>query len=85
MSEQGLTPDDLVQLSQDQTAYCIYAAALALVVYDALLSFTQEIRCIWKRKLSVVTVLYLFIRYGTVLDMFLQLLDRDYVPQTIPE
>lgn len=47
---------------------------LALVVYDAILSFPKEVRCIWKRGFGTGPILYLFIRYGTIFNMLLQLL-----------
>ena len=49
-----------------------------------MLSFSQEVKCVWKRKRSTVTVLYIFIRYGTVIDMFLRVFDSFYVFDTIP-
>ena len=53
-------------------------------MYDTLLSFPQEIRCIWERKYGIVTVLYLLIRYGTICDMLIRVFDGLYVPTNIP-
>lgn len=55
---------------------------LALGVYDALLFFPQEVRCIWNRRCGTVTILYLFIRYSTVLDMLWQVFSSFYKPTT---
>ncbi|KAI0074689.1 hypothetical protein K474DRAFT_1601089, partial [Panus rudis PR-1116 ss-1] len=37
--------------------------------YDTLLTFSQEVKCIWRRKWSAVTFLYAAIRYGTLLEV----------------
>ena len=34
-----------------------------LVVYDAVLMFPSEVRCIWMRKFSGATVVYILVRY----------------------
>lgn len=47
---------------------------LALAVYDTILTFPREVRCIWQRKLGMGPVLYLLIRYGTVLHMLCEIL-----------
>lgn len=47
-------------------------SSLALVAYDTLLSFSQEITYIWKRKKSMITILYLFIRYSIIFNMFIR-------------
>lgn len=47
----------------------------ALVLYDTAISFSQEVRCIWNRKFGVGTVLYLCIRYGTILNLFFNVFD----------
>ena len=54
-----------------------------MVAYDALLSFKQEIKCIWGRKLGIGTILYLFVRYGTIIDMIFQIFDGTYVYKTV--
>lgn len=40
---------------------------LALLFYDYLLTLDDEIRCVWKRRFSGVTVTFLALRYGTLL------------------
>ena len=39
-------------------------------MYDATATFPKEVRCIWSKKMNPVAILYLFIRYGVVLDVF---------------
>ena len=45
----------------------------ALSIYDVILSISMEVRCIWKRKFGVGTVLYLSIRYSMILYVLLRL------------
>ena len=54
-----------------------------MIAYDAFLSFQQEIKCIWGRKLGIGTILYLLVRYGTIIDMIFQIFSGIYVPKTI--
>ena len=54
-----------------------------MVVYDAVLSLSQEIKYIWGRKAGVVTILYLFVRYGMIIDMIFQILNGIYVFKTV--
>ena len=56
---------------------------LAVIAYDAVLSFQQEIKCIWGRKPGAGTILYLFIRYGTIIAIVDQIVDRSYVFKTV--
>ncbi|KAI0767234.1 hypothetical protein C8Q74DRAFT_1279038 [Fomes fomentarius] len=42
--------------------YCI-AAAVAMLLYDSLLTLDAEVRFIWARRLSITSLLYLVIRY----------------------
>ena len=46
---------------------------VALSIYDAILSISLEVRCIWKRKFGVGMILYLSIRYGTILYILFQI------------
>ena len=54
-----------------------------MIAYDALLSFQQEIKCIWGRKPRVVTILYLFVRYGMIIDMIFRVFSGIYVSETV--
>ena len=49
---------------------CILAGILllGLVTYDTSLTFSRELKCIWKRKPDLVTMLYLLQRWVLVLD-----------------
>ena len=42
-------------------------SSIALLLYDYLINLPSEVRCIWKRKLSAATVLYLINRYGILI------------------
>lgn len=43
--------------------HLIQVGAAAVTFYDYILSLTQEVRCIWGRKFSVTTVLFITNRY----------------------
>lgn len=43
---------------------------LAIILYDTLLSFNQEIQYIWNRKFGTATIVYLFVKYGIILAIF---------------
>jgi len=45
--------------------YCSIAAVV-LIAYDVVLTFNREVACIWRRKFSAVTVLFLVMRYVTL-------------------
>ena len=55
---------------------------IALAIYDLILSFSAEQRCIWKRKVGTGTILYLSIRYGTILYRLTEtgMLSQEIVP-----
>lgn len=44
---------------------------IALLVYDTLLTFSDEIENIWHKKLKLGTILYLLARYPTLLRFIL--------------
>ncbi|KAK7693363.1 hypothetical protein QCA50_002931 [Cerrena zonata] len=80
MSELGLTPDEIVTiLAQNQLTGYFFVAGLALAVYDTILAFPQELKCIWQRKFSMASVLYLLIRYGTFFNIFLRVFAGFYI------
>lgn len=73
MAELGFTPDEMIsQISQYYLEAYITLAALVLAAYDTILTFSQEVCCIWQRKFTGVTLLYVVIRYGTILNIVLQ-------------
>ena len=54
-----------------------------MIVYDTVLTSPQEIKCIWGRKPGAGTILYLFVRYGTIIDMIVNVFTGTYVPKTV--
>jgi hypothetical protein len=54
-----LTPPSLTE-AQTRRA----AVALAMFVYDYMLTFEDEVRYIWRRPVTNVKVLYIVLRYG---------------------
>ncbi|KAK7684425.1 hypothetical protein QCA50_012372 [Cerrena zonata] len=85
MSELGFTPDEAISvISENKITNYIFASTLALVVYDTLLCLPQEFRCVWKRRLGIVTILYLLIRYGIILNMVLRIFSQLYIYTDIP-
>ncbi|KAI0073401.1 hypothetical protein K474DRAFT_1721647 [Panus rudis PR-1116 ss-1] len=60
-----------------------YATYLALLVYDTVLTFPQEVRCIWQRKWNGAVLLYAATRYITILDIGIQLLAALVVPTSV--
>lgn len=42
------------------------AVALAMYVYDYVLTFGDEVRYIWRRPFSRIKMLYLILRYGVL-------------------
>ncbi|KAI0081443.1 hypothetical protein K474DRAFT_1656589 [Panus rudis PR-1116 ss-1] len=55
----------------------------ALLIYDTILNFAQEVRCIWMRKWSGATLIYTVIRYITVLGIIFQVLGELSVPSNV--
>ena len=56
---------------------------LAVIAYDTVLSFPQEIKCIWGRTLGTATILYLFVRYGMIIDMIFEIFIATYVLKSV--
>ncbi|KAH8997712.1 hypothetical protein EDB86DRAFT_2828801 [Lactarius hatsudake] len=47
------------------------AVGLSVLLYDVLLTFGDEVRYIWRRPITTIKVLYLFLRYGvTIAQIF---------------
>ena len=55
----------------------------ALVTYDLILAFPTEVRCIWQRNWGTGMILYISIRYGTVLYMLLVTFSTTLVPEIV--
>ncbi|KAK7688686.1 hypothetical protein QCA50_008224 [Cerrena zonata] len=84
MSDLDVTLEEAITLvSQVQEERFIFLVALVLALYDTILSFPTELRCIWQRKLGTGAVLYLFIRYGTILNAFLSVSIASVLPKTV--
>ncbi|KAF8585187.1 hypothetical protein K439DRAFT_1616140 [Ramaria rubella] len=45
--------------------------AVTAFVYDTLLTFPSEVRCIWQKKFQLGTILYILARYATLLELLL--------------
>ncbi|KAI0080538.1 hypothetical protein K474DRAFT_203978 [Panus rudis PR-1116 ss-1] len=73
LADLGITDSESAAsvLSETRVSVGISIAAATILVYDTILTFPQEIKCIWSRKWSVVTLLYVALRYGTLLDNIL--------------
>ena len=71
------------RLQEGSSLFYLKTYELAVIAYDTVLSFPQEIKCIWGRKLEIGTILYLFVRYGTIMDMILNVFTGTYVPKTV--
>ncbi|KAH7907647.1 hypothetical protein BJ138DRAFT_1159642 [Hygrophoropsis aurantiaca] len=51
------------RLQMEQTAAYLAAAGAALVAYDQVLTFSQEVNLVWNRQWSFMTALYIIARY----------------------
>jgi Family of unknown function (DUF6533) len=45
---------------------CLAAVALAMYVYDYMLTFADEVQYIWRRPVTGIKILYLILRYGVL-------------------
>ena len=55
-----------------------------IILYDTVLTFSREVECIWKRKWSAATALFLLNRYSAVVVCLLNLLDDGAIPIVRP-
>ncbi|TCD63917.1 hypothetical protein EIP91_004764 [Steccherinum ochraceum] len=55
--------------------YSCYSTTLALAGYDILLTFSREVECIWRRKWSFVTILFVSQRYFVIFGAILRYLN----------
>ncbi|KAI0073417.1 hypothetical protein K474DRAFT_1710748 [Panus rudis PR-1116 ss-1] len=82
LAELGLPPAVAVDIiSQEHTSILIYVSVLTVLVYDTILTFPQEFRCIWQRKWTAVTLLYAITRYLTILYITMHIPSILAVPQ----
>ena len=61
----------------------ILIVLLALSIYDTIINLSKEVRCIWQRKRSMATVLYVSIRYGVILDILIPQLSYFFISRTV--
>ncbi|KAG2031740.1 hypothetical protein BDR03DRAFT_89173 [Suillus americanus] len=54
-------------ISSAQLNSYLIVAASAVVIYDWVMTFAQEVELIWRQRLSLMTVLYLSVRYIGIL------------------
>ncbi|KAI9510084.1 hypothetical protein F5148DRAFT_1339376 [Russula earlei] len=59
----------------------ISAVALAMLVYDYMLTFDDEVRYIWRRPVSSVKILYVILRYGVAVTQIVYFQAYAYVPK----
>ena len=78
-----------VDILNVDTYHFIYISAL--IVYDTVLTAQKEAQVVWKRgdkgkerKNAFIAILYGWIRYGIMAELFLQVLDQFYILRTIP-
>ncbi|KAI0074701.1 hypothetical protein K474DRAFT_1709658 [Panus rudis PR-1116 ss-1] len=64
----------IILLSRKRLETYFYFVLTSLFIYDSILAFPQEIRCIWQKKWSGTTLLYAVIRYSTMMDMVMKTL-----------
>ena len=62
---------------------CTLISALALALYDMSISISREVQYVWRKKLSVVTVLYTMTRYGTIISTAMVLLQLMHASRSI--
>ncbi|KAH8103472.1 hypothetical protein BXZ70DRAFT_1005886 [Cristinia sonorae] len=57
---------DAATISQLRFNFSCNVAATAIVIFDYFLTFSREVRCLWKRKASVATVIFILERYAII-------------------
>ncbi|KAI0070353.1 hypothetical protein K474DRAFT_1670164 [Panus rudis PR-1116 ss-1] len=75
----GKFPSD-TRLHHERSTSTLSVSSVALVAYDTVLTFPQEVRCIWQRKWTGATLLYATIRYVTLLNMAIEVAGGLFVP-----
>ena len=79
-----------VMVSMCQRASCaarIHSLILhtrVIVLYDTLLTFPREVECIWKRKWSAASALFLLNRYSAVVRSILDVFEESTLPLVCP-
>jgi hypothetical protein len=74
-------PDWWPFLNQSRISSYLLVASSAVVVYDWVLTFGQEVEQVWKRRWSLMTVLYICVRYiGVICCVTAMLWYLDFMP-----
>ncbi|KAI0772852.1 hypothetical protein BD413DRAFT_542630 [Trametes elegans] len=69
MEQKGTDVSQLITLAQTAfTVACVEYPVPTFLLYDYLITLDEEIRLFWKRKFTGASVLFLFIRYYTLLS-----------------
>ncbi|KAK7688652.1 hypothetical protein QCA50_008190 [Cerrena zonata] len=86
----GFTSDDAIAaISETQLLNFFFFATLSnhaadsVAVYDTMLTFSKEVRCIWQRKFGIGTVLYLLIRYTPIITIVFEYLNGSSSLKTV--
>ncbi|EED79436.1 predicted protein [Postia placenta Mad-698-R] len=75
--------DEAQILQSDQYSlieYYIEVMAMSLFAYDSILSFNLEWRAVWSRKITGATVLYLALRYVTLMNVIMFVVATTVIP-----
>lgn len=64
----GVSADEIATLQAYQSSTYIDCSLLCLVIYEFIITFEQEVSCIWTRKLTATSLLLLFTRWTMVLS-----------------
>ncbi|KAI0079242.1 hypothetical protein K474DRAFT_1673466 [Panus rudis PR-1116 ss-1] len=84
LSELGFDAAEAVDvISEVRTDLMLYITMLVLLIYDTLLTFSQELRCIWKRKWTGATLIYITIRYANMVDFASQVWADATIPKQV--
>jgi len=66
-AQDALELEELIQVLTDNNVFVYTITAItALLLYDLLLSLGQEVELIWKKRITLTSVLYFLTRYGSV-------------------
>ncbi|KAJ3480319.1 hypothetical protein NLI96_g8436 [Meripilus lineatus] len=68
-----------VLLDGARLANDFYASVIGLAIYDYLLTFSQEVKCVWKRKLDLPSILTILVRYTTVAQVMVLSENRENI------
>lgn len=67
----NLSPEQFQRLAERGYPFHInLASACTLIIWDFLLTLSEEIRLVWRSKLSVITVVFLVMRYLALVTQF---------------